>query len=83
MIKAKQHKVNVLGNKIRFAQMWNQGEISLRKSEIVRLLESYNFDKIYNEDYFLESKEVELNNNIGGYDYLMSCLVSKEEEVIS
>jgi len=41
-------------NKIRFIDMKLEDKIrfeGLKKLEIVKLLESYNFDKIHNEDY--------------------------------
>ena len=64
----------------------------LKKLEIVKLLESHNFDKIHNEDHFSppfssptsspseeegepEGEDIELNNDIKGYNYLMKCHV--------
>ena len=44
-----------MDNKIRFIYMKLEGKIKfegLKKSEIVKLLESHNFDKVHNEDYF-------------------------------
>ena len=74
-----------------------QGKIKfegLKKSEIVKLLESHNFDKIHNEDYLPSpltpfstsslEEEVELNSDVRGYDYLMKmpCWAFSSEEVI-
>ncbi len=71
------------------------GEIrleGLKKSEIENLLESHNFDKVHNEDYFSspfssptspseeedepESENTELNNNVKGYNYLIKMICS-------
>ena len=98
MIKTLQEKVNIMDSKIRFIRMKLDGKIKfegLKKLEIVKLLESHNFDKIHN-DYFSsptspseeesepESENTELNNNIKGYNYLMkmSCWTFSSEEVI-
>ena len=77
-------------------KIWGKIKIEdLKELEIMRLLESHNFDKIHNKDYLpslLSSsstlsleEEYELNNDIGGYDYLMDMpqRTFKEEEVIS
>ena len=87
-----------MDNKIRFIYMKLEGKIKfegLKKSEIVKLLESHNFDKVHNEDYFSspfssptsspseEENEPE-SENIKGYNYLMkmSCWTFSSEEVI-
>jgi len=77
-------------------KIWGKIKIEgLKELEIVKLLEYHDFDKIHNKDYLpslLSSsstlsleEEYELNNDIGGYDYLMDMpqRTFKEEEVIS
>ena len=88
----------MMDNKIRFIYMKLEGKIKfegLKKLEIVKLLESQNFDKVHNEDYFSspfssptsspseEENEPE-SENIKGYNYLMkmSCWTFSSEEVI-
>ncbi|CAJ0760096.1 9104_t:CDS:10, partial [Entrophospora sp. SA101] len=74
LIEKLQQQVNKMENKIRFINMKLEGGIKfegLKKLEIVKLLESHKFDKIYSDEI------------IKGYDYLMgmTCWTFSKEEI--
>ncbi|CAJ0756558.1 11694_t:CDS:2, partial [Entrophospora sp. SA101] len=87
LIKDLQKQISIMEGKVRFIYMKLDSTLKfegLKKAEIVKLLESHKFEKIYDAQSEENSSEgTETNRNTKGYDYLMklTCWGFSREEV--